>query len=291
MANLITPENAKTLFRVGKNWSKRNSTKLLTAGTIVSIFGTGYAAWKARPYADRALERAEEEKGEKLTFKEKLKVVAPYYIPAGLTALSGTVCVISAEVKNGKRADALAGAYGFSSAVYQAFRKGVDEKFGEGSAKSVDDILHSDDKVVLHGDGFSIEEGLGSRDTKTVIFIDAFSRRKFESTIGRIQDAQIAMMNLFQTDGEVGMKDWYKFIGIYDQFSEASKEIIDELGWTYDGQVELNAVPGWHPCHTEEGDGCIILEMNTPPYPLYCTLDDDLYADIKPALKTHLDEI
>lgn len=291
MANLITPENLKTLVRVSKNWCHKNSTKLLTAGAVVSIFGTGYAAWKARPYADRALERAEEEKGEKLTFKEKVNVAGPYYIPAGLTALGGTVCVISAEIKNGKKAEALAGAYGFLSTGYQAFRQGVDKKFGEGTSKQVDDILRSNDKKIFHSDGFTLDEGLGAKDTTERIFVDDFSRRKFYCTIGRVQDAQIAMMNEFQSNGEVGLKDWYKFIGIYDEFTDASKSIIDELGWTYDGQIELNTVPGWHPCHTEERNEMIIITMNTPPYPMYYDIDTDLYADINPAVVTHLDEM
>lgn len=287
--NIPIPKNetVKAIF----NWSKRNSTKLLSFGAIVSIFGTCYAAWKARPYADAALKEAELKKGSPLTTKEKLKIAAKYYVPAAGIAIGGSVCALTAEIKNGKRAEAMAGAYGILTTGYQALKTGVDKKYGEGEAAKIQlEELGVDDKVIRHGDSWGSQDCLGSYDKEEVLIIDDYSRRKFHIPLGRVLGAEVAMMSEFN-QGQVTLKQWYTFLGVYDSFSEASKQIIEELGWTYDGQIELNTEPGWYPCRYEEttyeGERAFIMWFHTPPYSLYYDIDLDLFKNYE--AKEHLD--
>lgn len=303
MPKLLTPETESAISGAAKEcgralgiWCKRHSTQLLTAGAVIGTFSTGFAVWKARPYADSAISKAEEEKGEPLTWKEKLKVSFKYYIPAVVTAVAGSTCAVSAEVRNKNTQEALAGAAAMISTSYSALKNNIDKKYGEGAAKELEwESVKADDKYVIHSNGWTSSPGLGHLDDRKIIVYDDFSRRKYETTIGRVLDAQIGMTTQFQTHGEVGLREWYEMVGVYDSFPKASRDIIDELGWTYEGQNEINCDSGFYPFEYEiremDGEEICVIFFHTPPYPMWYDLDYDLYGSVTPKIKTHLDEV
>lgn len=114
-----------------KAFFKRNGSTILTCTGAVGVVATTITAVKATPKALTLLEKAEEEKGKKLTKLEKVKVAGPGYIPAILIGTGTLACIFGADILNKKQQASLMSAYALLDSSYKEYKKKVKELYGD----------------------------------------------------------------------------------------------------------------------------------------------------------------
>lgn len=113
------------------------STFLTCIGAI-GVIATSVMAVKATPKATKLLEASEQEKGEKLTKMEMVKIAAPAYIPAAAVGISTIACIFGANILTKHSQASMASAYALLDRSYKEYRNKVNALYGE----------EADDKVV-----------------------------------------------------------------------------------------------------------------------------------------------
>lgn len=115
---------------LGKSMSKSKSTAGIIIGGILLIT-TAILAAKAAPVAKEKLNKAEQEKGSKLTAKETVKTVAKDFVPAAITAVAGTACLVAGATTGAKEAAALATAVVTEQKRLDDYKKVVSENVSD----------------------------------------------------------------------------------------------------------------------------------------------------------------
>ena len=113
------------LIHRSKHFLSRNGSTILTIMGGVGVVATSVMAVKATPKALQLLDKAEQEKGEKLTKLETVKVAAPVYIPTVLIGTSTLICVFGANVLNKHKQASLASAYALIDTSFKEYKKKV----------------------------------------------------------------------------------------------------------------------------------------------------------------------
>ena len=118
----------------------KHSPELLVGLGISGMIATTVLAVRATPKALQLLEeKAMDEECEvnELTVGEKIKTCWKCYIPAAITGLTSTACIIGAHSVNTRRNAALAAAYTLSDTALREYRDKVVETIGEKKEKAV----------------------------------------------------------------------------------------------------------------------------------------------------------
>ena len=116
---------------------KSSVSTLLTIFGAVGVVATAVVAVKSAPKAEYLLEKAEYEKGDKLTKLEKVKIAAPAYIPAIAVGTATIACIFGSNAINKHIQASMASAYVLLDSSYKAYRRKVEETFGEGSDEDI----------------------------------------------------------------------------------------------------------------------------------------------------------
>ena len=234
----------------------KTKTAFMIGGGVAASAASTVAAWKlSYPY-----HKAKEELPSDATKREKLLLFLKYAsLPASLFTL-GTASILISCTKNAKATAAVAAAYTSVAATYkQAEENGWIDKL------TPHDIIEPDTSEkgglvdVIAGD-------------ERLLYFDEFSRRFFYTTAGVLTNADKKISLKLATEGKCPLSEYYMDIGIYMQFSRASRDIIDELEWHQcqydpDNKTFLEAY---------KADGYNIIAYPSP-CPEYCDLDEDLY--------------
>lgn len=118
---------------------------VLTCIGAAGVVATSVMAVKATPKAVELLKNAEEEKGDKLTKTEVVKVAAPAYIPAIATGVATVACIVGANVLNKHQQAAIASAYALLDRTYKTYSNKVSELYGEESSAEIKEALAKDE--------------------------------------------------------------------------------------------------------------------------------------------------
>ena len=114
-----------------------HSPEILTGIGIAGMIATSIMAIKATPKAIKLIEEKEKEVGDKLTPIETIKATWKCYIPATVTCVTSTACLIGASSVNARRNAALATAYSLSKTALSEYKDAVVETIGEKKEKVV----------------------------------------------------------------------------------------------------------------------------------------------------------
>lgn len=243
-----------------KKFLRRNSSTILTCVGAVGVVATSVIAVKATPKVLTLIEKAEEEKGDKLTKWETVKVAGPTYIPAVITGAATIACIFGSNVISKHQQAALMSAYALLDSSYKEYQNKVDELYGEDAGKQVRAEIAKDKYT---GDGTL-------SDDNTKLFYDFFSGRYFESTMERVLKAEYETNRALYVNYSVGLNEFYEALGI-----EPMAE-FEDMGWSC-GQIEEMYWHNWIEFDHEEtildedADGnegleCTIIYMPLPPY-------------------------
>lgn len=192
----------KTIYKV-KGFLKHQSPTILTCVGAAGVVVTSVMTAKATIKATKLLEKAETEKGENLTKKEKFKVAAPAYIPTVIVGVSTIACIFGSNALNKRKQAALLSAYKVLDQSYKEYREKVEEVYGEGA-----------DKVIRKEIAKDKYEQQKPKDTGKELFYDDFSRRYFESTKEDILAAEYEINKRLAYHGGACLNEYYQLVGL-----------------------------------------------------------------------------
>lgn len=249
-----------------KKFLRRNSSTILTCLGAVGVVATSVMAVKATPKVLTLIENAEEEKGDKLTKFELVKVAGPSYIPAVIMGGATIACIFGSNVISKHQQAALMSAYALLDNSYKEYKNKVDELYGEEAGKHVREEIAKDKYT---GDGVLLDDG-------KELFYDFYSGRYFESTKERVLKAEYETNRALYVNYSVSLNEFYEALGI-DPMPE-----YEDMGWSC-GQIEEMYWHNWiefdheetvldEDAEGNEGLVCTIIHMPLPPY-----IDYDYY--------------
>ena len=251
--------NLATIVASTRQFVSKRSPEILTGIGIAGMISTTVLAVKATP---KAMELIEEKKREewldKLSPVEMVKVAWKPYIPAIVTCVTSTACLIGASSVSAKRNAALATAYKLSETALTEYREKVIETIGEKKERTVRDQVAeervkknpvSKNEVIITGNG------------KTLCF-DPISGRYFMCSIETIKRAENTLNKqmLHDISGYVSLNEFYDEIGL-DHTS-----VGDDLGWNTDQIIDIDFSSQLN----DNGEPSVVLDyLVAPKYDFY----------------------
>ena len=251
--------NLATIVASTRQFVSKRSPEILTGIGIAGMISTAVLAVKATP---KAMELIEEKKREewldKLSPVEMVKVAWKPYIPAIVTCVTSTACLIGASSVNAKRNAALATAYKLSETALTEYREKVIETIGEKKERTVRDKVAeervkknpvSKNEVIITGNG------------KTLCF-DPISGRYFMCSIETIKRAENTLNKqmLHDISGYVSLNEFYDEIGL-DHTS-----VGDDLGWNTNQIIDIDFSSQLN----DNGEPSVVLDyLVAPKYDFY----------------------
>ena len=210
-----------------KDFLRRNSSTILTCIGAFGVVATTVMAVKATPEALTLIEDAEQEKGEKLSKWETVKVAGPVYIPTVVTGAATVACIFGSNVINKRQQASLMSAYALLDSSYKEYKAKVDEMYGEEAGENVRKEIAKDKYA---GDECVLEN-------EKELFYDFYSSRFFESTKEDVLQAEYETNRALMVDGAVGLNEYYEFLGL------APRPEYDNIGWSAGQMFDMY----WHP--------------------------------------------
>lgn len=233
-------------------WRRHGSTVLTCVGGA-GVIATTVMAVKATPKALKLIEKAEEEKGEKLTKMEIVKVAGPTYIPTAIVGVTTLVCIAGANVLNKRQQASVAGAYALLDSSYKDYKKKVEELYGEDADVQVKEEIAKDKYA---------ETDIQVADDKK-LFYDEFSKRYFEATTETVQHAE------YQINRDLSMRDWATINEFYEYLGLDPIPGGDDLGWStgmnFDYYWQSWIDFGHHKVAMDDGLECCIITLFADP--------------------------
>lgn len=248
--------NFAQIFKTAQETLSKHSPEILTGIGIAGMITTTILAVKATPKALKSIEEKKEEiQVEKLTPKETVKSTWKYYIPAAVTGVTSTICLVGASRVSLKRNAALATAYKISETALAEYQEQVLETIGEKKEQTVREKVNQKQiekvdpvrsEIYITGDGESL-------------CLDPLSKRLFESDIDKIRKAENRLNKQMIHDicGSVSLNEFYEEIGL------DHTDVGDILGWNTENLIDLDITPGM----TSNGKPCLVIgHHNAPKY-------------------------
>lgn len=251
--------NLATIVASTRQFVSKRSPEILTGIGIAGMISTTVLAVKATPKAMELIEaKKREEWLDELSPVEMVKVAWKPYIPAIVTCVTSTACLIGASSVSAKRNAALATAYKLSETALAEYREKVIETIGEKKERTVRDKVAeervkknpvSKNEVIITGNG------------KTLCF-DPISGRYFMCSIETIKRAENTLNKqmLHDISGYVSLNEFYDEIGL-DHTS-----VGDDLGWNTDQIIDIDFSSQLN----DTGEPSVVLDyLVAPKYDFY----------------------
>jgi hypothetical protein len=250
------PDIAAMLNNVKMAISK-HSPEILTGIGIAGMITTTILAVRATP---KALEFIEDKKAElelepddKLRPVEVIEATWKCYVPAVVTGVMSTVCLIGASSVNLRRNAALMTAYNLSTTALSEYREQVIETVGEKKEQYIRNKVAEEhtQKNPANNSAIIVTDKGNTR------FMDDVTKRRFTSDIETIKRIVNELnRRMLHRDDYVSLNDFYYEVGL------EGCEVGDELGWNVsEGLIEID----FHAVVDTDGVPCIVLDYQIAP--------------------------
>lgn len=251
----MSKPNMGSLIKSTKVFMDKHSPEILTGIGVMGLFTTTVLAVRATPKALALIDAKKKEEGvDKLPPLQVVKVAWKPYIPAAVTGILSTTCIIGASSVNVRRNAALAAAYKISETALTEYREKVVETVGEVKEQQIREKV-AKEKVeknpVQPGDVIVTGKG------KTLCY-DVISGRYFESDIDRIKRAANEINRRMLTDafGYMSVNDFY------DELDLDHIGVGDDLGWNVaSGLIDIH----FGSCLTKDNEPCVVIDYAVAP--------------------------
>lgn len=255
--------------------ASKHSPELLIGFGIAGYLTALILAVKVTPKAEDLIVQAEDEKEDSLTIVETVKAGYKPYIPATLTFIAATGCILGAtKIKNDRHAE-LATAYAVSQAMVKKYQEKTEELAGEDKAKEIDDAVKRD---VTRSP--MVQNAVSKLPPSNVAgvhpFWDPLSNTAFYASTQMLERAEVALNKRLYTGTEpyVTIDDLYDELnnqGVYPPLKHTA--ISNMMGWTPDeGGIEFDmdaeGVP-FEQTHWEDGTPCYLMSFKRFRQPEY----------------------
>lgn len=251
------------LSKVAKNMQHtlgKYSPQILTGIGVAGMITTVVLAVKATP---KALELIEDKKEEldagKLTVVDTVKTAWKPYVPAVVTGVLSTVCIIGGNAVGTRRTAALAAAYKISETALHEYKDAVVETIGEEKAKEVKEKVAQNklDKNPV------VEKQIIVTNKGTFLCYDSLSGRYFQSDMETIRKAQNDINDYLFSEDYASLNMFYDFLGL------EHTRLGAELGWKIDSgtlQIEFDSTLASDKSQgIAPGTPCLVLDYNVAP--------------------------
>ena len=216
----------KVLYNT-KVFVKRNSSAILCCAAAAGVVATTVVAVKSTPKAMRLIQEREEEKGEKLTKLEVIKVAGPTYVPSILLGVSTIACIFGANAISKKQQATLVSLYSLLDSSYKSYKDNVKETFGEDADNKIAQTISNKHygKVIDANDNYD-----GNTPSEEVsgadIFMDFCTFGFFYSTMEDVKNAEKFINDILRMRGDVYLNEYKTALGL------ESTKIDYEMGWS-----------------------------------------------------------
>ena len=232
---------------------KKHSSTILTVISAGGVVATTVLAVKATPKATQLMLEAEQEKGEKLSPMEVVKVAWKPYIPAAISGISTIVCIFGVNHISAKKQASLMSAYALLENSFKEYRKQTELLYGEEADENIRN------KIV---ESKFNENELESHEEK-LWFFDYQSMQFFESTMQHVMQAECKFIETLNDRGYACINEYYDILGI------PGTEYGYQLGW-YDLEdndpynchgLEIN----YEEINMDDDKKCWVITFSMPP--------------------------
>lgn len=250
----MSKEGLKRTIKSAGRVLTKYSPGILTGIGITGMIGATFMAVKATPKALYLIEtKKEEAEVEELTPVETIKTCWKCYIPAALTTVLSSVCLIGASTVSAKRNAALATAYSISEAALREYQEKVVEVIGEKKEKVVRDAVAKDQ---IERDPVTKSEVVIIDSNSNTLCYEPLSGRYFKSTIDKIKKAEIKLDRQMIQEMYVSLNDFYWEIGL------DGTDLGDKMGWNLSkGYMDLS----FSSQLADDGTPCAVIVYGIPP--------------------------
>lgn len=231
----------------------KHSPEILVGVGITGMLTTVVLAVKATPKALTLIEEKKEERDvEKLTPAETVKATWKCYIPAAVTGVLSTACIIGASAVNAKRNAALATAYTLSETALKEYKAKVIETIGEKKEEAIRDAIVQDK---VENDPVSNKEVIYTGRGETLCY-DVSGGRYFMSDRETIRRIENDLNKRMLSEHYISLNEFYYELGL------KPVDNGDELGWNLSG--------GFIDTHTtwtsgDKGEPCLAVSFHVAP--------------------------
>ena len=253
--------NFKKLFEDFRATAHKHSPEILTGLGIAGMVTTSILAVRATPKALRLIEEEKKEKWvDELTPMETVKVAWKCYIPAAITGIASTACLIGASKVSLKRNAALATAYKLSETALSEYKEKVVETIGEKKEQAIREAI---DKDRVEKNPVSKNEVIITSKGDTLC-LDPLSKRYFKSSRDRIVKAENTLNKRMLHDmfGYASLNDFYIELGL------DTIDIGDDLGWNVNELISIE----FGSQIADNDEPCLVLNYQVAPRYNYTTI-------------------
>jgi hypothetical protein len=262
------------LIGKAKQFTSNHSTLLLTGAGSAGVVGTSYLSHQAGYKAARLIHKEslnlspvrDDDRTPRtigndftglpdLTFREKIKLVYPLYVPPFITGAGTLAAILTGNRVASNQIAALTIASSVSEKALQEYKAKVVEKLGENKELSVREALAQDkvDKVPVNTREV-ILAGTGE-----VLCFDIYSGRYFQSSVEEIKKAENTInFNIIN-------HSYASLSSLYDEIGLPPTGVSDEVGWNLDNQLTI----AFSTTMSSDGRPCIAVDFGAHPQPNY----------------------
>ncbi len=242
----------------GQVLSQHGAT-ILTAGGVIGTVTTAVLAGRASFKASTLITEAEanyalESDGVgRLDSKDKVKIVAPHYVPAVMVGSLTVGCIVGANMVSARKAAALAAAYALTDERFAEYRAKVATKLTGPKQQAVLDEIAQDHveanppgkEVIIITDG-------------DVLCYDDLTGRYFQSTVEKIKRAELEAKEELYNHNSVSLSEFHSKIGLKET------SYTRDVGWNIDNAIEVifNST-------IADGRPCVTIDFAVLPKPEY----------------------
>ena len=243
----------------------KNSPVILTGMALVGLGASAWYTYKGTQKATVAIIEAREYTSadgveftpDDLTNQAKFLLTYKFYIPAATAVLGTGACMIMATKIGLNRTAALGAALVVAERGNEQYRDKVKELLGENKHIKVSDEVAKDQIAAMPAGSFPPITG-GEQ-----WFVDAWSGRKFPSTMERMNRAINEVNRDMNRDGYATLSDFYNSIGL-DVIQES-----DVIGWGVDPGKADRLLDLTYTSVLKDGQAVVSFSFNRNPMPSF----------------------
>lgn len=212
---------------------KKHSPEILTGIGIAGMIATTITAVRATPKAMQLIDAREIKEDRRLNNKEIVATTWKCYIPAAVTGVLSTACLIGASSANLRRNTALATAYSISETALKEYKEKAIEVVGEKKEQAIRDAVAKDqlEKAEVKERKF-IPTGKGETNC-----FDPLTNTCFKSDMETLRKAENTLNKQMRDDLVITVNDFLQEIGL----DPCDSSVGENLGWDIDkGYIDLD---------------------------------------------------
>ena len=251
--------NLTTFINDTKATLSKHRPAILMGLGISGMFVTVGLAVGATPKAIALIEEKKlDDELDQLTSIDVVKTCWKCYIPAAVTAVASTACLIGSHTESTRRATALAAAYQLSETALNEYKDAVIETIGEKKERAVRDKMAEnaikDERV----------------DEEDVIVTGRGNTRCYDAVFGRCfrSSREVIERGINAVNRRIVSGDMYASLNdFYDEIDLTHVDIGDLLGWNLDdGEIKID----FSSQLAHNGEPTLVIHYNVvPKYDFY----------------------